>query len=139
MDANACRQVPSAPAPASLAKFYAIGLYVFTGLWGAAQVYMHQTGRSEVAFGLVLATFATLWARYDAIARGKPLLAVTQMLYFLCWPVGAAIYLISRSGRRGLWQAAKHGLGLGAVYLLALYGTLYTLHFAGLLGPHYYE
>ena len=61
------------------------------------------------------------------------------MLYFLFWPLGATVYLIYRSGWRGLLTAGLHGFGMTLLMAATFYATFLALHFARLLDARYYR
>jgi len=86
----------------------------------------------------MFATLATSWAVFDSKSRGTTILPILQMLYFVMWPIGATVYLVTRSGWRGLLIAGLHGIGLTLAVGVTFYVTFYSLHFVGLLGPQYY-
>ena len=115
-----------------------ISLYVLAVLWGSLQVVFPDNGSVYLLFTLMFATCATLWARFDALARSKPILPVVQMLYFLLWPLGSMIYLMARSGVRGFGIWLLHAFGIGATLVVVFNLTLFALHFGGLLDPRFY-
>ena len=45
------------------------------------------------------------------------------MLYFLLWSLGATVYLIYRSGWRGLLTAGLHGIGMTLLMAATFYAT----------------
>ena len=127
------------PSPyARWATWSGIALYFLCLFWGAAQVAFPGNIRLYWLFAFGCATSSICWIRYDALARGKPILPVLQLIGFFLWPLAAVIYLISRSGWRGLLLAIAHGFGMYLLTCLAFYVTFYGLHFAGLLHDHYY-
>ena len=109
-----------------------------SALWGGLQIASPDNGRLFLIAAFAFALLATLWARYDAKSRSLALLPVLQMLYFFAWPVGAVLYLVYRSGSRGLLTACIHGIGMMLLMALTFYATLYGLHFAGLLDSQFY-
>lgn len=115
-----------------------VTLYVLAALWGIAQVVFVNNGGVYLLIGLMCASVATSWAVYDANSREKTILPVLQMLYFMMWPIGATVYLISRNGWRGVLIAVLHAMGLTLTMGLTFYATLYSLHYAGLLDPQFY-
>jgi len=115
-----------------------ISLYCLAVLWGALQVVFPDNGGVYLLFTLMFATCATLWARFDALARSKPMLPVVQMLYFFLWPLGSMIYLMARSGLRGLGLWLLNAVGIGATMVVVFNLTLFALHFAGWLDPRFY-
>ncbi len=72
------------------------------------------------------------------MSRGINFLPILQILYFLLWPIGATVYLIYRSGWRGLLSAGLHGFGMRFLMTVTFYATFFGLHFAGLLDARYY-
>ena len=115
-----------------------LALYLLSALWGALQVLLPDNGTVYLACAVLFALSATLWARYDSLARCKPFLPVLQMLYFFLWPVAALLYAMIRYGWRGLLRAALHGIGMIAVITFTFYTTFYGLHFAGMLDTSFY-
>ncbi len=113
-------------------------LYGLSAAWGAVQIAIPDSGALYWLFTLLFAISATGWARFDSLARSQPMLPVLQMLYFLVWPLGALVYLVARSGWRGIGIGLAHGVSLFATLLLAFNLTRYCLHFAGLLELRYY-
>ena len=113
-------------------------LYVVSALWGIVQIAFPDNASLYLLFSLLFALSATLWARNDSLAHSNPILPVLQMLYFLFWPIGAIVYLIVRSGWRGLGVGILHGVGLFTTLALSSYSTLFGLHFAGLLDQRFY-
>lgn len=107
-------------------------------LWGVLQLIVRENGALYLAFVLLAAGFATGWAIFDAKKRGVQILPVVQMLYFLVWPLGAVIYLLYRSGMRGLLTALLHAIGLTMTLFVAFHVTFFSLHAAGLLDARYY-
>lgn len=106
--------------------------------WGVLQIVFPDNAGIYLLFTVMIGVFATLWARFDSFARSKPILPVLQMLFFFLWPIGAMIYLMARSGWRGLGIWLLHGAGLCATLVVAFNLTLFILHLAGLLGPRFY-
>lgn len=123
---------------ADWSKNCAIGLYVMSAIWGGLQIPFPDHSGLYVFSALCFALLATCWARYDSKARGISFLPVLQMLYFLLWPIGGTVYLIYRSGWRGLLTAGLHGIGMMLLMAVTFYATLFSLHFAGLLNARYY-
>ena len=119
--------------------YCAIALYLSSALWGVFQIIFPDNGALYLLFTLLFALSATSWARYDSMARGKPILPVLQMLYFFLWPIGAPLYLTFRSGWRGILTAAMHGIAMLVLMGSTFYATFYGLHFAGLLDARYYQ
>ena len=115
-----------------------LGVYLLAALWGIIQVVFVNSGRAYLLVGLVCALLATSWAVFDSKSRGKTILPILQMLYFMMWPIGATVYLVSRNGWRGLLLAALHAIGLTLTSGLTFYVTLYSLHYAGVLDPQFY-
>ncbi len=115
------------------------GLYAMSAIWGAIQIAFPENGILYLASALLFATLASGWAIFDAKMRGIKILPVLQMLYFFLWPIGAVIYLLYRSGMRGLLTAVVHGIGLTTTLAVAFYATFYGLHFAGMLDARYYQ
>lgn len=115
-----------------------ISLYCLAVLWGALQIVFPDNGGISLLFTLMFASCATLWARFDALARSKPILPVLQMLYFFFWPLGSMIYLMARSGLRGLGIWLLHAVGFCATLVVVFNLTLFVLHFGGLLDPRFY-
>lgn len=107
--------------------------------WGISEVLFPDSSTTYLIFGVLFALSATLWARFDALARSKPILPVLQMLYLLAWPVGAAIYLAIRSGWRGLGIGFLTAIGLYATIALSLTITMYIMHYMGALDPRFYQ
>jgi hypothetical protein len=118
---------------------YAITLYGLSVVWGAIQIVFPDSTSQFMMFSFLFALVSTLWARYDSLARDRPILPVLQMLFFLVWPIGALIYLVSRSGWRGVVVGVIHGFGLLFALAVSFYGTLFGLHFTGLLDQRYYQ
>ena len=114
-------------------------LYGLSALWGAIQIAFPDSAGLYLLFALMFALAATFWARFDSLARSKPIVPILQMLYFLVWPIGAMVYLISRSGWRGLGIGLMHGVGLFVTLAFSFFLTFYGLHFAGLLDQRYYQ
>jgi hypothetical protein len=106
---------------------------------GAVQILFPENGAVYLTCALLCALLATGWADCDTRARGITILPVLYMLYFIFWPGGAVVYLLYRSGLRGLMTAVIHGLGLAATFVASFYATFYGLHFAGLLDSRYYR
>jgi len=115
-----------------------VTLYVLAALWGIVQIVFVKNGGVYLLAGLMCALLATSWAVYDAKSREKTILPILQMLYFMMWPIGATVYLVSRNGWRGVLIAALHAIGLTLTVGLTFYATLYSLHYAGLLDPQFY-
>jgi hypothetical protein len=115
------------------ARYCGIGMYVVSAAWGVLQIIFPANGTLYWVAGLMIALLATLWAAYDAKARNRPILPVLQMLYFLAWPIGATVYLVSRSGLKGILLACLHGLGMTALMVATFYITFYALRYAGLV------
>lgn len=116
-----------------------IGLYAMSAIWGALQIAFPGNGILYLSSALLFATFASGWAMLDARVRGIRIPHVLQMFYFFVWPIGAVIYLLYRSGMRGLFTAMVHGIGLTTTLALAFYSTLFGLHHAGMLDPVFYQ
>ena len=116
-----------------------MALYGMAAAWGAIQIAFPDSGLLYAASALLFATFASSWLWFDAKAREIKILPVLQMLYFFLWPIGAIIYLLYRSGTRGLVTALLHGIGLMTTLAMAFYATFYGLHFAGMLDARYYQ
>lgn len=116
-----------------------IALYGLSALWGAIQIAIPDSGGLYLLFALMFALAATSWARFDALARSKPIVPILQMIYFLVWPIGAMVYLISRSGWLGLGIGMLHGVGLFVILAFTFYLTLFGLHFTGLLDQRFYQ
>ena len=114
-------------------KNCAIGLYVMSAISGGLEIPFPEHAGLYLISALCFALLATSWARYDSKARGISFLPILQMLYFLLWPLGATVYLIYRSGWRGLLNAGLHGIGMMFLMILTFYATFFGLHFAGLL------
>jgi hypothetical protein len=124
---------------AQRARNCVISLYVLSLLWGALQIAIPDSPRVYLLFVVLFAVNATFWARFDALARSKPILPILQMLYFFLWPIGATVYLVARSGWRGLGIGLMHAIGLLVTMGLSFYATLYGLHFTGLLDQRFYQ
>ena len=120
------------------AKNCAIGLYIMSVIWGVLQILFPEHVGLYLISALCFALLATFWARFDSKARGIFFLPILQMLYFLLWPLGATVYLIYRSGWRGLLTAGLHGIGIILLMTVTFNVTLFCLHFAGLLDARYY-
>ena len=116
----------------------AIGLYVLSAIWGGLQIPFPEHAGLYIFASLCFALLATLWARFDSKARGISFLPILQMLYFFVWPLGGTVYLIYRSGWRGLLTAGLHGFGMMFLMIAVFYATFFGLHFAGLLDASYY-
>lgn len=86
-----------------------------------------ENGSLDLAFALLFATFATMWANRDAKSRGITMLSIVLVLYILCWPIGAWIYLLHGSGPYGLVHASIHTAGVIATCVLAGFGTFFGL------------
>ena len=114
-------------------------LYGLAAIWGAIQIVFPDSDGLYLLFTLMFALSATFWARLDALGRSKPIAPILQMLYFLVCPLGAMVYLISRSGWRGLGLAMLHAIGLSVTLALSFYLTFFGLHFAGLLDQRFYQ
>jgi hypothetical protein len=114
-------------------------LYGLAAVWGAIQIVFPDSPGLYLLFTLMFALAATFWARLDALGRSKPIAPILQMLYFLVWPLGAMVYLISRSGWRGLGIAMLHAIGLSVTLAISFYLTFFGLHFAGLLDQRFYQ
>jgi hypothetical protein len=110
-----------------------------SALSGALQILFPDNELLNLVSALLFALFASSWAALDAKMRGIRILRVFQVLYFFLWPIGAVIYLLYRSGMRGLVTAVIHGFGLTLTLAATAYATLYGLHFAGLLDASYYR
>lgn len=67
-------------------------LYGLSALWGAIQIAFPDSTGVYLLFALVFALAATFWARFDSLARSKPIAPILQTLYFLVWPIGAMVY-----------------------------------------------
>ncbi len=119
-------------------KNCAIGLYVMSAISGGLEIPFPEHAGLYLISALCFALLATSWARYDSKARGISFLPILQMLYFLLWPLGATVYLIYRSGWRGLLTAGLHGIGMMFLMALTFYATFFGLYFAGLLDARYY-
>jgi hypothetical protein len=119
---------------------YCVGsLFALSALWGGLQIAFPDSTGLYLLFAFMFALSATFWARYDSLSRGKPILPILQMLYFLLWPVGATIYLVTRSGWRGFATAFLYGGGMLILMGITFYATFYGLHFTGLLDARYYQ
>ncbi len=118
-------------------KKCAIGLYIMSAIWGGLQISFSEHAGLYLFSAICFALLATSWARYDSKARGISFLPILQMLYFLLWPIGATVYLIYRSGWRGVLTAGLHGIGMMFLMILTFYATFFGLHFAGLLDARY--
>ena len=116
-----------------MSRVYGASLYVLSALWGVAQILLPDDGGVYFVFALLLATASTLWARQDAIARGKPIPQAILALYFWVWPLGATVYLVGRSGWRGFATAVLHGLGMAVVLVVVFYATFLSLYAVGLV------
>ena len=110
-----------------------------SAIWGGLQIPFPEHAGLYLLSALCFALLATFWARYDSKARGITFLPILQMLYFLLWPLGATLYLIYRSGWRGLLAAGLHGIGMTLLMAATFYATFLALHFAGLLDARYYR
>ncbi len=88
-------------------------LYGLIDTLGAIQVAFPDSAGLYLLFALFFALAATFGPDLiHSLARSKPIVPILQMLYFLVWPIGAMVYLISRSGWRGLGIGLMHGVGL---------------------------
>jgi hypothetical protein len=116
-----------------------MGLYAMSAIWGAVQIAFPESGVLYLVSALLFASLASGWASFDAKMRGIKIIPVLRMLYFFLWPIGAVVYLLFRSGLRGLLTAVVHGIGLITTLAVASYATLYGLHFAGMLDARYYQ
>ncbi len=116
-----------------------LGLYASVGLYGAIQVVVPNSGALYLMFVVVFAAFVTCWAVFDAKSQKIAFLPVLQMLCFIAWPIGAVVYLVYRSGAWGIGIATIHGLGLLAALIVSFYITIFSLHYAGMLDPSYYQ
>lgn len=125
--------------PAKIARRCKFGLYGLSAIWGATQIAFPEKELLHFLLALLYAFLATSWAVWDAKSRGIRIVPILQMLYFFLSPIGALIYLIYRSGMRGLLTAFLHGIGLIATIVLSECVTFYGLHFAGMLDPRYYH
>jgi len=119
-------------------RYCVVGLYAMSALWGGLQIAFPDSTRLYFLSALCFALFATFWARYDSKSRGITFLPILQMVYFLLWPIGAVVYLIYRSGGRGLLTAGMYGIGMVALMAATFYATFFGLHFTGLLDHRYY-
>ena len=119
-------------------KNCAVGLYVMSAIWGGLQIPFPEHAGLYLLSALCFALLATLWARFDSKSRGISFLPILQMLYFLLWPIGAIVYLIYRSGWRGLLTTGLHGIGMMFLMTVTFYATFFGLHYAGLLDARYY-
>ena len=124
---------------AKVSRRCVIGLYVVSAVWGALQIAFPENGILYLVSALLGASLATGWSIFDAKMQGIRILPVLQMLYFFIWPMGAVIYLLYRSGMRGLLTAVVHGIGLTTTLAAAFYATLYGLHFTAMLDARYYQ
>ncbi len=111
-------------------RYCAVGLYVLAALWGSLQLVFPNNTGVYLLTAIMLALLATHWAVYDSKSRGRTILPVLQMLYFLMWPIGATIYLFTRYGWRGIVIAALHAIGLTLCVGVTFYGTFYLLQYA---------
>ncbi len=121
-----------------LSRNCAIGLYMMSAIWGGLQVPFPDHAGLYLFSALCFALLATFWARFDLKARGISFLLILQMLYFLLWPIGATMYLVYRSGWRGLLTAGLHGIGMMILMTVTFYATFFGLHLVGLLDTRYY-
>lgn len=117
---------------------WAVSMYAIAAFWGTAQLLFPHNSAVYLLAVLAFAYAATSWAAFDSRSRGKTILPVLQLLYFLMWPIGATIYLVARNGWRGILIAVVHGTALTLTLGLTFYITFYSLHYLGLLGPEYY-
>ncbi len=109
-----------------------VSLYVLVACSGTVQVVIPENGGLYFLFTLLIATAVTMWAVLDSRIRNHPMLHIVQFLFLISWPIAAPVYLIWTRGRRGLWLAAIHGLGLFAtlcVFFYTAYGLLYYTGF----------
>jgi len=123
---------------AKMSRQCVIGLYAMSAIWGALQIAFPENGVLYLVSALLFASLASGWAIFDGKMRGIRILPVLQMLHFFFWPIGAVIYLLYRSGMRGLLTAVVHGICLTTTLAVAFYSTFYGLHFAGMLDARYY-
>jgi hypothetical protein len=131
--------VAAVPPYARWSRNCLLTLYGLFAMWGGIQVAFPDSDAMYALFALMAALAATFWARLDALARSRPIAPILQMLYFLLWPVGALVYLIARSGWRGLGQGLMHAVGLLVTIVVACNLTIQALHVAGLLDPRFYQ
>lgn len=126
--------------PYSLWSRYCVyTLYGLSALWGGIQIALPDSAGLYFLFAILFALAATFWVRFDSLVRSKPIVPILQTLYFLVWPIGAMVYLISRSGWRGLGIGMMHGVGLFVTLAISFYLTFYCLHFTGLLDQRFYQ
>jgi len=120
-------------------RYCVFSLYALAAVWGSVQIAFPDSAGLYFLFALMFAIAATSWARLDALSRSKPILPILQMLYFFLWPVGAVVYLVSRSGWRGFGTGALHAVLMSLAMGITFYATFFGLHFTGLLDPRYYQ
>ena len=89
-----------------------VGLYVLAALCGPLELIFPDNVGVYFLTTIMFALLATHWAVYDSKSRGKTIIPILQMLYFLLWPIGATIYLFIRYGWRGIVFAVLHAIGL---------------------------
>ncbi len=114
-------------------RYCVVGLYVLAALWGSLQILLPYNDGVYYLIKILFAMHVTCWAVYDSKARGKTILHVLQMLYFLMWPIGATVYLIRTRGWRGIVIAVLHAMGLMLCMAVAFFATVYLLYNAGVL------
>ena len=64
-------------------RFCAVGLYAHAALWGSLQLVFSNNAGVYLLTVMILALLATYWAIFDSKLRGRTILPVLQMLYFL--------------------------------------------------------
>ena len=124
---------------AKQSRRFAIGLYVMAAVWGAMQVSSPDHGDLFLIASLLFAGLASGWLAFDSKAQGIKILPILQMVYFFLWPIGAGVYLVYRSGVRGLLTFLVHAFGICMTIVISFYVTLYGLHLTGLLDEAFYQ
>jgi hypothetical protein len=121
------------------AKMCVVGLYVLAIVAGVLQIYFWREPRVPVVLSIIFATLATSWVSNDMRAREKTFLRVLQILFFFVWPLGAVVYLTTKTGVSGFLIAIANGIALYLLYAFSYNLTIYVLHSCGILDQAFYS
>ena len=129
----------SSPTYAKVARRYVGGLYVMAAF--GALLRLHSQGMECFTLRLHCSLRGLQPAgRYSTPGHeASAYYLCCRCSTFFCWPIGAVVYLVYRSGWRGLLTFITHAIALMATIVIAINATLYGRHFAGMLDPRYYQ
>lgn len=103
-----------------------IAIYLLTILQGISQSAGTQSNLMWLLSSVLYASAATHWALLDSRLRGRPMLRISQELYFFSWPIAALFYLIATRKWRGLGLWLLTVFSLYATFYLAALATYFT-------------